>query len=116
MASHGPMWVKSIRAPGVRCQWLRGAQLRRPLAGNGIPNHHVGIPAVVDSASTSEEVLGREASWKEQLGSRAYTLKTNQLRLQGAGRVPVLWPKFAGLRRGSAGCSGRCRTGPPSPA
>ena len=54
-----------------------GNTLLRPLARTGIPNYRISILEVVGSASTSEDVLGCEASWKEKLGSRAYGLNAN---------------------------------------
>lgn len=54
-----------------------GNKLLRPLARAGIPNYRISILEVAGSAATSEDVLRREASWKDKLGSRAYGLNAN---------------------------------------
>ncbi len=54
-----------------------GNELLRPLAEGGIPNYQISVLEVAGSGMSDEDVLAREATWKDKLGSRAHGLNLN---------------------------------------
>ena len=54
-----------------------GNEMLRPLSREGIPKYQITILEVAGSARTTEDILRREATWKEQLGARAHGLNAN---------------------------------------
>ena len=65
-------------AEGFLGRWLSyaadghgGNEMLRPLSREGIPSYQISILEVAGSAMTTEDILQREATWKERLGARA---------------------------------------------
>ena len=54
-----------------------GNKLLRSLAEGGIPNYQISVLEVAGSGMSDEDVLVREATWKDKLGSRAHGLNLN---------------------------------------